>query len=176
MINNSSILTFSGNYYNYLDPENSIINIYDVAHALSNICRYSGHCRDFYSVAEHSINVLKLLEDCPRNIRKAGLLHDSSESVMLDIVTPLKNLLPDYKKLEEIIEADMSKKLDFQYPLPLSVKWADTMMLMIEQQELMNINCGNIDYKNIEIKCYSPKQAEEKFLEEYFKLDRTEIV
>ena len=47
--------TYSGVQFWPLDPHHSEINIVDIAHALSNMCRYAGHCREFYSVAEHSI-------------------------------------------------------------------------------------------------------------------------
>lgn len=174
----ATILTYSGNYYDYLDPENSHLNIYDVAHALSNICRYSGHCREFYSVAEHSVNVYRLLTDsgCSYEIRKAGLLHDSPESVMLDVVKPLKNLLPDYMALEEKIELDMAKRFIYQYPLHPTVKWADLTMLNIEQKQIMNNNdkwttLMLIDgLKDFKIECLAPKEARDRFLTTYKEL------
>lgn len=175
---NPIILTYSGNYYDYKKPSESHLNILDVAHALSQICRYSGHCREFYSVAEHSVNVYQLLTDAGYDyeIRKAGLLHDSPESVMLDVVKPLKMLLPDYQALEEEIELDMARRFEYQYPLHPAVKWADLMMLNIEQRQIMNNEDEwethmSIDkYKDFKIECLSPKDAKERFLNTYMSL------
>jgi hypothetical protein len=47
--------TFSGLFVDTNNPDPSTILLKDIAHALSNTCRFGGHCDGFYSVAEHSV-------------------------------------------------------------------------------------------------------------------------
>jgi len=89
--------TFSGLRYYPTEPHTDIIQICDIAHALSNICRFNGHCSEFYSVAQHSVVVSEL---CPHNLRLDGLMHDASEAYIQDIITPIKRLLPLYTHIE----------------------------------------------------------------------------
>lgn len=73
-----------------LDPRPEDIDIRDIAHALSNICRFTGHTREFYSVAQHSVIASMIV---PRPSALAALLHDSAEAYMGDIARPWKRFL-----------------------------------------------------------------------------------
>ena len=66
MITDTSILTASGIYFDYANPTAGMINIEDIAKALSNTCRFAGHSR-FYSVAEHSVHCAQLAVDMGLN-------------------------------------------------------------------------------------------------------------
>jgi len=89
----TKILTNSGLWFDFLDPQPDQICLHDIAHALSRICRYGGHTYQHYSVAQHSLLVASLLVDESPLIRQHGLLHDAPEAYTGDIVSPLKALL-----------------------------------------------------------------------------------
>lgn len=78
------VYTYSGRLIDVLDPKPGDIEREDIIHALSCTCRFNGHCREFYSVAQHSILVAEI---CGHSW---GLLHDAAEAYMGDIIRPLK--------------------------------------------------------------------------------------
>lgn len=100
------MITYTRTFITPLNPKTEQINIKDIAHALSMICRANGHFDYFYSVAQHSINCA--LEAKSRNLSKkvqlACLLHDGSEAYIADIIRPVKEELHDYLKIEEKLQ------------------------------------------------------------------------
>lgn len=123
----------NGNMFSFQDPDPTVLDMEELAHVLSNICRFSGHVRHFYSVAQHAVNASRIVAP---EFAKAALLHDTAEAFTNDIVTPLKHIVPLFRDLERVIESRMADHWGFQYPLPEEVKWADLAMLKIEKEVL----------------------------------------
>ena len=88
-----AITTWGGHLFDLSDPKPEMIDIEDIAKALSCICRYTGHCNDFYSVAQHSILMANLSEFDSFGTPLQRLLHDSAEAYIQDIPRPWKGTL-----------------------------------------------------------------------------------
>jgi hypothetical protein len=141
------IETFSGKFVDLSDPSPDSITMEDIGHALSQTCRYGGHCRRYYSVAEHSVFVSKRLErrGASRALQLAGLHHDDAEAYLGDIPRPLKPLLgPTYKIMTDAVDEAIVMALDlerhnvvpFDFHHP-EVKGADNWALFVEARKLL---------------------------------------
>jgi len=126
--------TASGIAYWPLDPRPDEVRIADIAHALGMLCRYGGHCLNFYSVAEHSVHVSHLV---PPEHALVALLHDATEAYCQDIVRPLKHSLPGYKEIEQRNWLAICTAFNLDPVLPQCVHDADVAMLFAEQDALM---------------------------------------
>lgn len=126
--------TASGGTLDLRNPKPEQIRIEDIAHGLSHICRWSGHCRHFYSVAEHSVEVARLVST--ENVRYA-LLHDAPEAYLGDLSRPLKQLCPDYEALEAKLWRVIAEKYGLPLEMPAEVKLADDRRLVTEARYLM---------------------------------------
>ena len=98
----SKIMTYTKKMFDPLQPNAELIDIEDIAHALSMLCRANGHFKSFYSVAQHSINCMKEAKarGYSNRIQLACLLHDASEAYLSDVTRPVKAELPRYKEIE----------------------------------------------------------------------------
>ena len=134
--NDGWIQTYTGGRFYPLKPEISDIRLEDIAHALANTCRYTGHCSDFYSVAQHSVIVSHLVPD---HCAQWGLLHDAAEAYISDIARPIKKLpaLREYCETEHEIMIFIARKFGLPMHEPDEVKLADNKALSIEVQVLM---------------------------------------
>lgn len=169
LVNNSSIRTWSGSYFDFRHPENSTFSMCDIAHALSQLCRFTGHTSEFYSVAQHSVLVSHIV---PPEHALAGLLHDASEAFIGDVAKPLKNLLPDYAQIEAEVEQVVLARYGITLPLHESVKHADLVALRTEQRDLMGCSYDvwlpdAIRPLDSVIEPLSPKLARQLFIERY---------
>ena len=170
------ISLLSGGQFNYNRPEESDVTLDDLASALSNICRFSGHLPAFYSVAQHLVNTSRIVD--PRFAFDA-LMHDTAEAFTNDLPTPLKWALPIFKELEVKIESAMSQKFGFNYPYPPEVKQADTEMLILEKLYVKGDKTEWPNYKGIvvdhlidkvDLHPWQPRRAKREFLERYNEL------
>ena len=130
--NGSWITTYKGHRFHYLRPRPGEIDIEDIAHHLSLLCRFTGACSSYYSVAEHSIRVAELV---PKELQLAALLHDASEAYIGDISRPVKysHKLED---TEEIITKAIAKKYGVDLHNP-EIKHADNVLCATEGRDLM---------------------------------------
>ena len=161
--------TYTGKNLDILNLTENEIDIKDIAKALSQICRYAGHIRNFYSVAQHCCHVLELVEDN----HLGALLHDASEAYVSDVPSPIKKRCPDLMEIENGIQDVISVKYRCQLNTK-EIKEADRKILATEFRDLLHCDPAEYDLlepiKNVKIKTWEPWYAEKRFLlwyEEY---------
>jgi len=133
------ITTYTGKQFGLFNGRGEIL-IEDIAHALSNLCRFNGHCRQFYSVAEHSTLVSDIVHALHGTTRDdlAGLLHDASEAYLGDWSQPLKSVMPRWLRVrEENLMARIYASFDILYHDWDLIKRADDIALAIEVRDLI---------------------------------------
>jgi hypothetical protein len=172
------IETFTGLQFHLLNPRPEEICIEDIAHALSLQCRFTGHTRKFYSVAEHSYYV-SLVAALP------GLLHDASEAYIGDLSRPLKHFTPvgpEYLRIESNIERAIALKFELPWPPSFEVleivKKADNSILYTEKDQLMTKLDWDVDWTDdpekprmkVQLVGYRPEVIEKIFLQRFFQL------
>ena len=130
------IMLSNGEYYNFVDCDVSGVTIEVIAHALSNMCRYTGHVTRFYSVAEHSVRCSYV---GPPEEALERLMHDAAECLVVDLPSPLKRMvgMEAYRQHDHNAEAVLATKFGLQYPWPPSVLTADLILLATEKRDLM---------------------------------------
>ncbi len=99
----SYITTYTGKHIDPTNPDMTQVNIQDIAHALSLICRGNGQVKSFFSVGQHCINAAReaIERGYSQRVILASLLHDACESYMSDVPRPLKGAMPEYVCIEE---------------------------------------------------------------------------
>lgn len=134
------IVTASGREFDLLRPDALLVDIQDIAHALSLLNRFGGHSIEPMSVAQHSHLVMCLCESSDPAVLRAALLHDAAEAYIGDIVSPLKRLL-EADLLETGVRAAISEALGEPWPLPPEtaalVEKADRVALVTERNQIM---------------------------------------
>lgn len=163
------ISTYTGKRINPLAPDPDQICIEDIAHALSQLCRWTGHTRRFYSVAQHSVLVSGLSNPGHKLI---GLLHDAPEAYITDLNRPLKNstYMSGYRLVEQLLWNAIVEKFDLiNIKIPQDVKKADDILMNTEARDLLPDSSWIDADQTLEehIDPMSPVQAEAAFLLQY---------
>lgn len=176
-MSSSLIYTFTGRLVNPLQLTVDDICIEDIARALSMICRYNGHVRRFYSVAEHSVLVAREFcysyGDSSSTEMLGALLHDAAEAYLCDLITPLKDRLPSYKEAEDRALKCIFTAFNLPPGLHPDVFSIDKRILIDEMLELhvrnpaVNGSLRGLPMTGQCIQCLTPLEAEREFLQEF---------
>jgi len=174
------IETYSGLKFHFAAPSPDEVAIEDIAHALSLLSRYNGHTTRFYSVAEHSIlmtwHARAMGITDPFHLLTV-LLHDGAEAYIGDMPRPVKMQMQAFKDVEQTIDVAIATKFCLFYPFPDYVKEFDRRILRDEREQAMSTSnnkwgTDELEPLGVKLHFWSPDDAEEKFLEEFFRLTR----
>lgn len=154
--------------YDFSDPASCPFTIDMVAENLGRKARFNNHSKFHYSVAEHCFHA-SVLYACNR---KGALMHDAPEYIMGDLITPIKKSVSGFKELEDLVEADMERRFNYERPEPFSFKVIDHLLYHLEEPVLFPGVPHHYDPSkfNFEIQCWDAKTASKKFLEQYYQL------
>jgi len=165
------IQTFTGISFWPLDPRPDEILIQDIAHALSMQCRFTGHVKYFYSVAEHSVHVSRV---CLPEDALWGLLHDASEAYLADVAGPLKRFMPEYVEAEANLQRAFARRFDLSEDEPESVRIADQRVLAAEVRDLLSpmpYKLESTPPADLRINPpWSPQEAKDRFMTRFNEL------
>lgn len=170
------IATYSGRRFYFEDPRAEDVCIEDIAHATSQICRFTGHTSRFLSVAEHQVNASYIV---PPEDALAALLHDGHEGYVHDVSSPLKIAIGEgYKRVD--LSARIAVAMRFGTPVELSpaVKLADLQLLFLEARALMNTNVDDWGIveppraEGVKLFCDTPWLARKRFLGRFYELTK----
>lgn len=158
--------TYTGKRYYPMSPRTEDIDPVDIAHALSNLCRFGGHVDRFYSVAEHCY--LLSYSVSPENALHA-LLHDATEAYVVDVPRPVKQYLANYKDLETGIWLAIAERFGIDPTMPAEVHQHDTRILLDERAALLpraEVGAWSMDDMqplNVNIRALPPLEIEQAY-------------
>lgn len=161
--NPNAILIHSGILFDVFNPKKEDIREVDIAHALSNLCRYGGHSPKFYSVAQHSV-LCSLVEGTPQEQMEA-LMHDASEAYLIDLPRPIKRNMPNYVLIEDKLLKVICEHYKLTFPLSERVHKIDNDILQFEYKAFYD----DTD-KDENFVFWTPEEAKIKFLARYAEL------
>ena len=165
--------TFTGKKFFPFDPKAEDVNIKDIAHSLSLQCRFNGHCKRFYSVAQHSVLVSLIVK--PEQ-KLAALLHDAAETYFGDIIRPVRKNIKQIQPIEDKILKTILEHFKIKNYDENEILKADNIVLITEKRDLLSQSPD--EWKEAKgskpfpkkIRALPPKIAEEMFLKRYQKL------
>ena len=172
--------TVSGRRVDPFDPDPSQLDIGDIARALGNLCRFGGHSRVFYSVAQHSVIVSELVEQRGGDAEDvfAALMHDASEAYLGDMPHPIKHRSPlgaAFRAAEEHLEAAIRDRFGIRADVP-EIKRADPALLATERRAFSAESwhwpeLDGVEPLDLELRAWTPDEATAKFAARFAALD-----
>ncbi len=171
--------TVSGRWVNPFDPDPAQLDAGDIARALANQCRFGGHSRVFYSVAQHSVIVSRLVEERGGDVEDvfAALMHDASEAYLGDMPHPLKHRSPlgaAFRDAEDHLERAIRDRFGIKGGVP-AIKAADRALLATERRAFSAETwkwpeLDGVEPLDLELVAWSPDRAAEEFAKRYAEL------
>lgn len=170
---NNTIKVSAGHYVDLANPDPSTIEVKSIAAALSKVCRFGGHCPQFYSVAEHCIHATAMAcsDGYTGDALIAVFLHDAAEAYIGDMVKPLKVTMPQYGEAEQRIEAAIQAAFGIDFAKWMDViKRFDRAMLKAEKVTMWPEDTekwagfSEIEDRVVKFQFWEPRQAEMQFL------------
>lgn len=160
-INPNAILVHSGTLFDVFNPNMEDIKIEDIAHSLSNICRYGGHSPKFYSVAQHC--VICSYDNGSVQEKLEFLMHDASEAYLTDMPRPIKRNMKNYVDMEDNLLSIIFKKYNLNFPLSDRVHEVDDSALAFEYSSFFEKKDKSFDF-------WTPEYSKKMFLDRYYEL------
>lgn len=168
------ILTFSGRMVDVFNFTPDDVDVTDIAHALSQTCRYGGHACEFYSVAQHSVLLSQVV---PPYLAKCALLHDAAEAYIGDVPRPIKHRMPVFVELDDKMTAIILKKFGVDPSQMEELKQYDLRICIDEMNQLMPVGPDTYipeevlgEPLGVEIWSEGPFTAESEFLTRFKEL------
>lgn len=169
------IETYTGLPFYPLQPEADKVTVIDIAHALSNQCRFSGHVKFFYPTAQHSCLMASYVAERGGTALECLqiLLHDAAECYLVDIPRPVKQFMPEYRKWDHAINEAIRERFHIDHiALPSYQDDLDSRIIVDERMQLMDHEQKNdwghrMSPLGIKIEPWTPQQAEKQFLLQY---------
>lgn len=142
--------TYTGQKFWPLDPRAEEVHLEDIAHALSRICRFNGHIRSHYSVAQHAVIVSHLV---PKSLAFEALHHDDAEAYLADLVRPVKKHIHQYMEYESELEEVIAERLGLIYTTASFIHDIDTRIVADEAEALfLHVPSWTKDYQKIGVR------------------------
>ena len=176
--------TVSGKWVNPLDPDPEQFDIEDIARALGNLCRFGGHCRTFYSVAQHSVIVSELVEQRGGDVEDAfaALMHDATEAYLGDMPHPIKHrseLGAAFKEAEDRLEQVIRERFAIKADVP-EIKRVDRALLATERRAFSGESwhwpeLEGVEPLALELTAWPPDAAADAFARRYADLQARRV-
>jgi hypothetical protein len=165
------IQTFTGRRFDVFNPNPDHIHLLDIAVALGNTCRFSGHTPYHYSVGQHSLLMSRVVPAC---FALEALMHDAAEAYMGDVPRPIKLGLQDYNAVMALVETAVAERFGLKYPWPDEIHEADMRMVLTEAAAFKRDTTGwGLDYapyNDVVVAEMKPLDVRGLFIERFLEL------